>query len=29
VCEQAEQVGGLFNSFRRGGYHFDTPEENP
>jgi phytoene dehydrogenase-like protein len=23
VCEQAEQVGGLFNSFRRGGYQFD------
>jgi protoporphyrinogen oxidase len=22
VCEQAEQVGGLFNSFRRGGYQF-------
>jgi monoamine oxidase len=23
VCEQAGQVGGLFNSFRRGGYQFD------
>ena len=23
VCEQAGQVGGLFNSFRRGGYLFD------
>ncbi|MCX6032167.1 MAG: NAD(P)/FAD-dependent oxidoreductase [Chloroflexi bacterium] len=23
VCEQAGQIGGLFNSFRRGGYLFD------
>jgi phytoene dehydrogenase-like protein len=23
VCEQADQVGGLFKSFRRGGYQFD------
>jgi phytoene dehydrogenase-like protein len=23
ICEQAPQVGGLFNSFSRGGYHFD------
>lgn len=23
VCEQAGQVGGLFNSFRREGYQFD------
>jgi phytoene dehydrogenase-like protein len=24
VCEQAEQIGGLFNSFERNGYQFDS-----